>query len=176
MNAPTRLGCGLVLLWAASALGAPPTTPMQHIDSPLGVSFDLPAGWIEAPSDAPWVQRFIPPACASDPDAIADCPSFLVLQRMAPLQDADAMAMSRRRAQAMQAAWKSEAEGMHEGGGAWRVGRYTLGPIDAMHVVTDVLDGTVGWALTGWSTPADAAAMRPVYMAAGASLRVQRQP
>jgi hypothetical protein len=172
MHATTRRGCGLALLSVASALAAPPTAPVQRIESPLGVSFELPAGWVEAPSEIPWVQRFQPERCA--PDATpSDCPTFLVLQRMQPIADADAVALSRRRGQAMAPAWRGSAEGVHDDRGAWRAGRYTLGAIDAAHWITNLVDGDVGWELTGWSTPDDAEAMASVYRAAGASLRVR---
>lgn len=175
MQRPPRRAPALAVLWTASVLAAPPDAPMQRIDSPLGVSFDLPAGWVEAPSDIPWVQRFQPGTCAPDATPF-DCTAFLVLQRMQPIADVDALALSRRRAQGMQPAWRGSAEGVHAGGGAWRAGRYTLGAIDAAHVITNVVDGTVGWELTGWSTPEDAEAMAPVYRAVGASLRLRQAP
>jgi hypothetical protein len=175
MSRSPRRALALALLWTAGALAAPRDASMQRIESPLGVSFDLPAGWVEAPSDIPWVQRFQPASCPPEASPL-ECPTFLVLQRMEPVADADAVALSRRRAQAMQPAWQGSVDGVHAGGGAWRAGRYTLGAIDAAHVVTNVVDGTVGWELTGWSTPEDAEAMAPVYRAVGASLRVRQAP
>lgn len=177
MNATSRAFAPCAVLLASSvALAAEPPPATRTVDSHLGVSFELPADWVEGHSDIPWVQRFEPPSCPPDAVSLEDCPSFLVLQRMQPLSDADAVALSRRRAAAMQPAWRGQAEGVHEGGGAWRVGRYVLGPIDAAHWITNVIDGTVGWELTGWSSPAEAAAMAPVYRAAGASLRVRKAP
>lgn len=170
-----RCALALALLCNAGTVAAAPDAPVQRVESPLGVSFDLPAGWVEAANDVDWVQRFQPAHCAPDATPF-ECPTFLVLQRMQPIADADAVALSRRRAQAMQPAWRTLAEGMHADGSAWRSGRYTLGPIDAVHVVTHQVDGEVGWELTGWSLPQDADAMAPVYLAVGASLRVQRLP
>lgn len=170
MPRPPHLALALALRRCAGTLCAPPDAPVQRVESPLGVCFDLPAGLVGTACDLGSVQRFRPEHCAPDATPF-ECQAFHALQRMQPIADADAVAFSRRRAQAMRPAWRMLAEGTHADGSAWRSGHDPLGPVDAVHVVTHRVDGEVGCGLTGWSRPEGADAMAPVYMAVGATLR-----
>jgi hypothetical protein len=171
---PDPLSMLFAIALAGCLAGADDASSVVRHASALGVSFELPADWIEVAADGADIQRFYPPMCEADGAPVVGCPAFLVLQRLTLEAPLDAEALSTRRAREQARVLRPRASGRHAGsasGSVWRESDYQLGLIQMRLDTTTLTAGSQAWELTGWASPGFADEYAARFRASGASLQ-----